>query len=330
MGNISRRDFLRGTVAGLGAMLAARFLAACSAASPQPAPDLNPMPVKPAETGAAKPAAAASYPHIAVVKGKDPEAITRAAVNALGGIGRFIKKGDNVIIKPNIGPNVRTWEHAATTNPWVVGAVVRMCFEAGAGRVRVMDRPFGGTPEAGYTASGIKEQVEKAGGQMEIMSRVKFLSTEIPEGRDIKKWDIYEDILRADALINIPIAKQHSGARLTLGLKNMMGVIGSPHMFHMNIHQRIADLATRIRPTLTIIDAVRILVANGPTGGNMGDVRFTDTIIAGTDTVALDSYATRLFNMQPDDVPYIGLAASMGIGNADLSKLEIKEIALES
>jgi uncharacterized protein (DUF362 family) len=211
----------------------------------------------------------------------------------------------------------------------VVGAVVKMCLEAGAGKVRVMDRPFGGTPEAGYAASGIKEQVEKAGGQMEIMPRVKFLSTDIPDGRDIKKWDIYEDVLRADTLINIPIAKQHSGARLTLGLKNMMGVIGSPHMFHMNLHQRIADLATRVRPALTIIDAVRILVANGPTGGNMSDVRFTDTVIAGADTVALDSYATRLFNLQPGDIPYIGLAASMGLGKADLAGLEIKEIALE-
>ncbi len=265
-----------------------------------------------------------------MVKGKDPEKLARAAVESLGGMKRFMKKGDNVIIKPNVGPPIRNWEFAASTNPWVVGTVVKMCFEAGAGRVRVMDRPFGGTPENNYARSGIKEQVEAAGGEMDLMPRFKFVSTDIPQGKDIKKWDIYEDILKADALINIPIAKQHSYARLTLGLKNMMGVIGNAQTFHLNLHQRIADLATRVRPALTIIDAIRILVANGPTGGDMKDVRFTDTVIASTDTVAADSYATRLFGLQSDDVPHIGLAASMGLGQVDLKDLSIKEISLES
>jgi len=250
------------------------------------------------------------------------------AVELLGGMGRFVKKGDNVIIKPNIGPSVRAYEYAATTNPWVVAAVVRLCLEAGAGRVRVMDKPFGGSPEDGYARSGIKEQVERAGGEMEIMSRFKFVSTDIPQGKDIKKWDIYEDILKADVLINVPIAKQHSAARLTLGLKNLMGTINNAQLFHINLHQRIADLATQVRPALTIIDAVRILVANGPTGGNLKDVRKLDTIIAGADIVAADSYATTLFDMKPEDVPYIINAANMGLGSSDLGKLNIKEITL--
>jgi uncharacterized protein (DUF362 family) len=265
-----------------------------------------------------------------VAKGKDPAGLARAAIDALGGMQRFVKKGDNVIIKPNIGPPIRSWEFAASTNPWVVGAVVKMCFEAGAGRVRVMDHPFGGTADDNYTRSGIREQVEAAGGVMELMQRFKFVSTEIPQGKDIQKWEIYEDILKADVLINIPIAKQHGSSRLTLGLKNMMGVIGSPQMFHLNLHQRIADLATLVKADLTIIDAVRILVANGPTGGNMKDVRFTDTVIASTDTVAGDSYATRLFGLQPDDVTCIGLAAAMGLGKVDLNGVSIKEILLES
>lgn len=254
--------------------------------------------------------------------------MVRKAVELLGGIGRFVKKGDNVIIKPNIGPSVRAYEYAATTNPWVIAAVARLCLEAGAGRVRVMDKPFGGSPEDNYARSGIKEQVEGAGGEMEIMSRFKFVSTDIPQGKDIKKWDIYEDILKADVLINIPIAKQHSAARLTLGLKNLMGIINNAQLFHLNLHQRIADLATRVRPSLTIIDAVRILVANGPTGGNLKDVRKLDTIIAGADTVAADSYATTLFGMKPEDVPYIITAANMGLGSSDPGKMNIKEITL--
>ena len=135
------------------------------------------------------------------------------------------------------------------------------------------------------------------------MSKFKFISTEIPLGKDIKKWDIYEDILKADVLINIPIAKHHNGSRLTLGMKNLMGTIPNAQHFHMNLHQRIADLASRVRPTLTIVDAVRILVANGPTGGDLKDVRKLDTIIAGTDIVAVDSYATSLFGLKPDDMP---------------------------
>ena len=327
MSEISRRDFLRSAVLGLGALVAARYLSAC--ASPQaaiktPVPPL--ISTTPQET---KPAAT-SYPDLSVVKGGEPEALVRKAVELLGGMGRFVKKGDNVIIKPNIGPSVRAYEYAATTNPWVIAAVARLCFEAGAGRVRVMDKPFGGTAEDGYARSGIKEHVEGAGAEMEIMSRFKFVATDIPNGQDIKKWDIYEDILKADVLINIPVAKQHSASRLTLGLKNLMGTINSAQMFHINLHQRIADLATRVRPSLTIIDAVRILVANGPTGGNLKDVRKLDTIIASADIVAADSYATALFGLKPADVPHIIKATDMGLGISDLGRLNIKEITLGS
>jgi len=331
MSEISRRDFLRSAVLGLGAIAAARFLSAC--ASPQntilpPAPLSTPVPTTP-EKPRTEPAVA-SYPDLIVVKGGEPEAMVRKALDMLGGMGRFVKKGDNVIIKPNIGPSVRAYEYAATTNPWVIAAVARLCFEAGAGRVRVMDKPFGGTAEDGYARSGIKALVEDAGGEMEIMSRFKFVATDIPNGKDIKKWDIYEDILKADVLINIPIAKQHGASRLTLGMKNLMGTITNAQMFHINLHQRIADLATRVRPALTIIDAVRILTANGPTGGNLKDVKKLDTLIAGTDIVAVDSYATSLFGLKPEDVPHIINAARMGLGASDLGQLNIKEIVLGS
>jgi uncharacterized protein (DUF362 family) len=330
MPEFSRRDFLRYALAGVGALLAAKFISACAA--PQTTPvtpqDAIPVPTIPPveETGLP----ATKYPDIAVVRGGEPEALAREAVDLLGGMKRFVKKGDNVIIKPNIGPAMRTYEYAATTNPWLVAAVVRMCLEAGAGRVRVMDKPFSGTAESGFVNSGIREQVEKAGGEIELMSRFKFVSTDIPQGKDIKKWDIYEDILKADVLINMPIAKQHGSSRLTLGMKNLMGTISSAQMFHINLHQRIADLASRVRPALTIVDAIRILTANGPTGGNLRDVKKLDTVIAGTDIVAVDSYTTSLFGLKPEDVPHIGIAAAMGLGSSDLSKLDIKEITLDS
>lgn len=309
--------------------MAARFLSACSPS--QPAAPAAAAPVPPVVPKSVEPdSKSTDYPDIVVVKNGEPEELVRKAIDTLGGIGRFVKKGDNVILKPNIGPAIRTYEYAATTNPWVVAAVAKLCLEAGAGRVRVMDKPFGGTAESGFAISGIKEQVEKAGGEIEIMSKYKFISTEIPQGKDIKKWDIYEDILKADVLINLPIAKQHSGSRLTLGMKNLMGTIPNAQLFHMNLHQRIADLATRVRPTLTIIDAVRILVANGPTGGDLKDVRKLDTIIAGTDIVAIDSFATSLFGLKPDDIPNIKMAESVGLGTSNLSSLNIKELTLGS
>jgi uncharacterized protein (DUF362 family) len=325
MSGFTRRDFLRGAIVGLGALLAVKFISACTPpqAAPVPPPVAAPGLPVPVKEQASTPAAA--YPDIAVVRGGEPEMLARKAMDMLGGMGRFVKKGDSVIIKPNIGPAMRTYEYAATTNPWLVAAVVKLCLEAGAGRVRVMDKPFSGSAESGFLNSGIREQVEKAGGVIELMSRLKYVSTDIPQGKDVRKWDIYEDILKADVLINMPIAKQHSASRLTLGMKNLMGVITNAQMFHINLHQRIADLASRVRPSLTIIDAIRILTANGPTGGNIKDVRKLDTLIAGTDIVAVDSYATSLFGLKPEDVPHIKIAAAMGLGSSDLDSLTIKE-----
>jgi uncharacterized protein (DUF362 family) len=324
MPGISRRDFLHSAAMAAGALLAARFLSACAPPQSLPSPVqpvVPPAPVPEKSTDAIK------YPDIAIVRGGEPEALARKVVEMLGGIGRFVKKGDNVIIKPNIGPAMRSYEYAATTNPLLVGTVVKMCLEAGAGRVRVMDKPFSGSADSGYVNSGIREQVEKAGGEMELMSRARYVSTEIPLGKDIKKWDIYGDILKADVLINMPIAKHHNASRLTLGMKNLMGAISMAQMFHMNLHQRIADLASRIRPSLTIIDAIRILTANGPTGGDLKDVKKLDTVIAGADIVAVDSYAASLFGLKPDNIQHIRIAASMGLGSSDLDALTIEEAA---
>ena len=311
MPNLTRREFIR--LAGLAAAGTALPAAACAPETP------------PEETKAAPPPGAA---YMAVVHGPDPEAITRAAVDAVGGIAHFVHQGDDVIVKPNMCVNYSTFEYAATTNPTVVGTLVRMALEAGAKRVRVMDTPYTGDPETAYKTSGIQDAVIAAGGEMEVMSRVKYANFALPGGRDIHSWPIYRDVLEADVLINVPIAKHHGSSRLTLGCKNLMGIVQDAPQFHSNLHQRIADLNTLIRPALTVLDAVRILTAHGPGGGNLADVKQLDTVIASPDIVTVDAYACTFFGKTADDIPYVKLAAEMGLGERDWTAVEVRQIEL--
>lgn len=315
MARVTRRRFL--TWAGAAAVGLALFGPGCTPKSG----GVSRRSAPPAPTG--------TQPYLAVARGADPAAITRAAVAALGGIERFVRSGADVIIKPNICVDYHPPEYAVTTNPIVVGTLVALCLEAGARRVRVMDTPVGGSmPETAYAISGIKDAVETAGGTMEVMSRLKFTRFDIPDGKDITSWEIYRDVIEADVLINVPIAKHHSLARLSLGCKNLMGVILNPNRFHQNLGQRIADLLSVVRPTLTVVDAVRILVAHGPTGGSLNDVREMNTVIASHDTVAADAYAATLFGLAGDDVAYIKAAADMGLGTLDLSSVRVEEVVV--
>ena len=243
-------------------------------------------------------------------------------------MGQFVKPGDVVVVKPNICVAYHSYEYAATTNPWVVGTIVRLAMEAGAKQVKVMDFPFGGLGEQAYYKSGIQAEVQKAGGKMVVMSKIKFVETAIPEGRDLKSRRIFDEVLKADVLINVPIAKHHGTTKLTLAMKNLMGVILDRGYIHHNIWQRIADLSTRIHSHLVIVDAVRMLMRHGPSGGNLSDVNKVDTIIASADIVAADSYAATLHGRQPDDIGYIVKGAEMGLGVKDLGQLRIEEISL--
>jgi uncharacterized protein (DUF362 family) len=279
-------------------------------------------------TSTSEPSPTIAPAYLVVVHGPDPAAITRAAIEALGGMVSFVSSGFDVIVKPNICTDYHPPEYASTTNPTVVATLVTMCLEAGAKRVRVMDYPFGGTAKSAYAISGIAEAVEVAGGEMHVMSHSKYTVVDIPQGRDITSVYIYPDILEADLLINVPIAKDHGSTRLTLGCKNLMGVILDRGMMHFNLEQRIADLTSLVRPTLTVIDAVRILTANGPTGGDLADVKQMDTVIASRDIVAADSYATTLFGLTGADIGYIQASADMGLGTMDLTSINIQEINL--
>jgi uncharacterized protein (DUF362 family) len=174
--------------------------------------------------------------------------------------------------------------------------------------------------------SGIDEAVRSAEGEIEVMSPVKFAEFAIPDGQDITAWEVYRDLLDADVLINVPTAKHHSLARLSLGSKNLLGVILDPNKMHRNLGQRVADLVSLVRPTLTVVDAVRILTAHGPTGGSLNDVQQTNTVIASHDIVAADAWAATLFGLTGADIGYVQAAAEMGLGTMELEDVRVEEI----
>ncbi len=319
----SRRDFIQrilavgGVAIGVSALLP---LLNCSNSYPGTADNATTRPPPP-------PPGEGAY--MAIARGTSPRAMVEAALRALGGIERFVRPGHNVVIKPNICVAYRTPEYAATTNPEVVAALVAICLGAGARSVRVMDYPFGGTAEEAYISSGIAKPVQDAGGQMEVMSRMKFQDTPIPDGQKITSWPIYQPVLDADVLIDVPIAKHHGLATLTLGMKNLLGVILNPGQLHTDLAEKVTDLTSVVRPDLTVVDAVRILLNNGPQGGSLNDVKQTDTIIASHDIVAADSYASTLFGLTPDQIPTIRAGARRGLGTMDLSAVEIEEIKVD-
>ncbi len=261
---------------------------------------------------------------LVVANGSSPAKITRAAIDALGGMKKFISKGDVVVVKPNIGWD-RLPDHAATTNPEVVATIVKMCLEAGAKKVKVFDRSVNDARRC-YVQSGIQAAAKNAGADVSFVDERRFKDKQI-NGLVLKSWPIYEDILTADKIINVPIAKHHSLSHLTMAMKNWMGIMGgSRGQIHQRIDESLVDLSRAIKPTLTVLDAVKILTRNGPQGGNLADVKKTDTVIASVDQVAVDSYGATLFGMKGSDLGYLKLGEKGGLGNMDLSKVRIKKV----
>lgn len=270
------------------------------------------------------PAEAAEKIDIAVAHGVSPSTITRAAIDAMGGMKVFISRGDIVVVKPNIAFD-RLPEHAATTNPEVVAVVVQMCFEAGAKKVKVFDRTVNDARRC-YVQSGIADAAKTAGADVSYIDERKFKEINI-KGEALKSWPLYTEIFEADKVINIPIAKHHGLAKLTMAMKNWMGVMGgSRRTIHQRLDESLVDLSMAIKPTLTILDAVRILTANGPQGGSLDDVKKMDTVIVGVDQVAVDSFGATLFGMKGSDLEYVKIADKMGLGKMDISKLNVKRI----
>jgi uncharacterized protein (DUF362 family) len=278
------------------------------------------------ETNAsAQPVAEGLRPKVAWAKGEDYAALVSRCLAPLGGMTAFVKPGQTVVVKPNIGWD-RAPEHAANTHPVIVASVVKAALDAGARSVQVFDHTCN-EPRRCYARSGIRAALDAMNDdrvRLELVDARKFVPIQIAKGQSIQQWDFYKEALQADVYINLPQAKVHSLAKLSLGLKNVMGVIGGNRGdIHRDMGQRLADLATVLKPHLTIIDATRILVRHGPQGGNVEDVKVLDTLVASEDPVAADAYATTLFDMRPEELPSTVAAHTAGLGVMDLAKIEL-------
>ena len=268
-------------------------------------------------------AAPAAFPVLAAVEGDSPYAITKEAVAMLGGMKQFVGKGDKVVIKPNIGWD-RTPEMAACTNPEVVKALVELVLEAGAKKAIVIDNTTNQAKRC-YVRSGIQEAVKQAGGDMLFVDdyRVKKMAL---KGEWIKEWEIVLDVIEADKIINVPIAKHHSLCRLTMGMKNWLGATGGArNQFHQSLDKAVVDLAAFFKPQLTVLDAYRILVRNGPQGGRVSDTELVKTVVAGTDPVAVDALGASFFGVTPRELPYLGFARERGLGEFELEKVRLEK-----
>jgi uncharacterized protein (DUF362 family) len=311
----SRKDFLRGIAASLGAAPLVKAVASAARASTEE--KLNPRTKRIVRT----------FCDLAVVKGDSPAAITRKAVQALGGMEMFVNRGDVVVVKPNIGWD-RGIEYAANTNPEVVATLIKLCYAAGAKKVKVFDRSCN-TAAMCYANSGIAEAAKKAGADLYHVIDSKFIPARFPAGSALESWPIYSDAVYCDCFINVPIAKHHSLSGLTLSMKNLMGVCGgSRGQIHWDIDKKLPELTRFINPDLTVIDAYRILVRNGPSGGNLKDVKTMKTIIAGTDPVLADSYAATLFGKNPKDIGHIRFGETLQVGTTNIAKATIKKITI--
>lgn len=274
--------------------------------------------------------AAAKFPDLAVARGGPREAV-RLALGALGGIGRFLKPDSVVAIKPNISFDAPpAW--GATTHPEVLAAVIEACLEAGARRVLVVDHTMGEADRA-FRRTGAAEAVA-AYAKAKLVSLddpAAYTEIDVPAGISLHRTSVPILLQKADFLINLPKAKSHAATGVSLGLKNLMGLVWDRHVFHdtMDLHQGIADLATVIRPNLTILDAIAVLQTGGPTGP--GDTAAPGKIVAGTDPLAVDAYAVGLSTWnrrmyKPDQVPSLQKAAAHALGRIDLGELTIAEL----
>jgi len=264
--------------------------------------------------------AEANLPALVVAQGEDPRLLVRRSIDELGGIRRFVAQGEVVLIKPNIGWD-RTPEQAANTNPQVVAEVVRLCRTAGAGKVIVTDVSCN-DPRRCFPRSGIAEAARAEGAEV-ILPEDRFLKR-VNLGTSLGSWLALEPLLSADKVINIPIAKHHSLTGVTLGMKNWIGIVSGPrNRLHQDVHTSLVDLACVAQPALTIIDAYRILVRNGPTGGSLADVALKKTLIASTDPVAADAYAAKTYwGLDAQTLLYLRMAQERGLGCMDFENVK--------
>ena len=313
---MKRRDFLR-----TGALMSAGAAISLNFDGLQAALNSNTIAVE-------------SAPDLVAVMGGEPEAMLDKALEALGGIGNFVKKGQKIVIKPNIGWD-RKPEMAGCTNPQLIGALVKKCISAGASKVTVFDNTCDDWKKC-YASSGIEDAVKAAGGLIIPGNDDKYYSKTIslPKGVKLKTAKVHEVLIEADAWINVPILKHHGGAKFSCAMKNLMGIVVDPQYFHANdLHQCIADICTwEKKPILNIVDAYRILFQNGPQGKSAADVNLAKSLIASKDIIAADTAALQFFNqvkkLELEAVSHITMGQSHKLGTTDLKSLNIKRIKI--
>jgi uncharacterized protein (DUF362 family) len=259
------------------------------------------------------------------VEGESPYEMAKRAVQELGGMAKFISKQDVVMVKPNIGWN-RTVEQAACTNPDVIRAVIEMALDAGAKKVIVMDHTCHTPPEAVYKRSGITDAAKNAGAEVRYVDDNRLIAHNF-DGQRVKKWLVYKDFLDVDKFINVPILKHHMSAGLTIGMKNLYGILGGNRgKLHRNIGQGIADLGHGFKTHLTIVDAFRVLKRNGPVGGRLSDVEMKKTLIASTNILEADVVAVDVFGETAEKYDFIRYGFEHKIGQMDISKINVKSV----
>ena len=256
----------------------------------------------------------------------DPKELTRKTFEAAGGISNFISKGDVVVIKPNISW-ARRPEMAASTNPYILEAVVELCQEAGAKKVRIADNTIHDVRRC-FALTGAGMVAKNTGADL-IYPRSSLMRPMKLQGNRLDVWPVFVPLVEADKVINLPVAKHHSLSVLTLGMKNWIGAVGGRrNKLHQDIHMTIVDLAQFFNPTLTLIDGIRIMTRNGPSGGSTSDVVQKNTLILSDDPVAADARAARWFGRKPQQIGFIKLGQKWGLGTYDFQKLARKKVTL--
>jgi uncharacterized protein (DUF362 family) len=268
---------------------------------------------------------------LVIAKNGSPSQLLQAAMAPLGGMGRFVKKEQRVVIKANIAW-ARTPDQACTNNPELLSALIKMCYEAGAKRVAVWDHTCDNY-QFTFSRSGLKETAQKAGA--DIFSghgHNVYKKVEVPKGKKLKTAEVLTDVLEAGVFINFPLPKHHFATELSLGMKNLIGIVWDMERLHkIDLHQCIADINTVRKPDLVVVDAIRILTTNGPKGpGKTKDIR---EVIASTDIVATDAYCAAFFKhpktgkpFKPEEIKFVKNAYDLGLGQIDLSKIRVKKV----
>ena len=269
-----------------------------------------------------------SAAEVGVVRSTNIEAAVRKAVELVGGIGRYVGRGDIVAVKPNIAFNSPP-QYKATTDPLVVRTIVDLCFRSGAAKVYLFDRTVS-NPRLSYVTSGIERAAEQAGAKVlyvdEVSSKL-YKKITVADGVYLKETLVNKYILESDVFINLPVAKQHSTAGLTMGMKNLMGITGDNRSrWHWDIHEAISDINMAVKSDLTVVDATAIMTQRGPTGGSLSYLEDTDTIIASPGVAQADAETAILFGKKPAELGYLRLAEQKGLGS--IGSYSRREISL--